>query len=168
MNGSDQRQRLALFPGTFDPFTLGHLDVLRRAMRVFDRIDVTVAVNSSKTPILGLEERCELILASVSGMDGVSVTAFDGLLVDHARATGATALVRGLRQVNDLDYEQRMAFANRRLFPELETVFFMPSEQYALISGSLVREIYRWGGDIAPFVPTPIAEALLSRRSAAE
>jgi len=101
-------------------------------------------------------------------MHGVSVTAFDGLLVDHARATGATAIVRGLRQVNDLDYEQRMAFANRRMFPELETVFFMPSEQYALISGSLVREIYRWGGDITPFVPPPIAEALLSRRSATD
>lgn len=168
MNGPDHKQRLALFPGTFDPFTLGHLDVLRRALRVFDRIDVTVAVNTSKTPILSLEERCELILASVSDMDGVSVTAFDGLLVDHARATGATALVRGLRQVNDLDYEQRMAFANRRLFPELETVFFMPSEQFALISGSLVREIFRWGGDISPFVPTPIADALHSRRSSTE
>ncbi len=168
MNGADRPNRLALFPGTFDPFTLGHLDVLQRALTVFDRIDVTVAVNSSKTPILALEERCELILASVGGMGGVTVTAFDGLLVDHARATGATALVRGLRQVNDLDYEQRMAFANRRLFPGLETVFFMPSEQYALISGSLVREIYRWGGDIAPFVPPPIAEALLAKRSVSD
>lgn len=165
MNGTENRRHLALFPGTFDPFTLGHLDVLKRALTVFDRIDVTVAVNTAKTPIFGLEERCELILASVSDLRGVTVTAFDGLLVDHARATGATALVRGLRQVNDLDYEQRMAFANRRLFPELETVFFMPSEQYALISGSLVREIFRWGGDITPFVPPAIAEALLSRRS---
>ncbi|MGA7305566.1 MAG: pantetheine-phosphate adenylyltransferase [Rhodothermales bacterium] len=168
MIGTDHAHRLALFPGTFDPFTLGHLDVLKRALSVFDRIDVTVAVNTAKTPILSLEERCELILATVSDMHGVSVTAFDGLLVDHARATGAAAIVRGLRQVNDLDYEQRMAFANRRMFPELETVFFKPSEQYALISGSLVREIYRWGGDITPFVPPPIAEALLSRRAATD
>lgn len=164
MNSRDFGKSLALFPGTFDPFTLGHLDVLRRALSVFDRIDVTVAVNSSKTPIFDLEERCELIRATVSDLERVTVTAFDGLLVDHARQTGATALVRGLRQANDLDYEQRMAFANRRLFPDLETVFFMPSEQYALISGSLVREIFKWGGDIRPFVPTPIAEALLARR----
>ena len=152
--------RLALFPGTFDPFTFGHLDVLTRALKIFDRVEVTVAVNESKQPLITIEERCELILACVSDLENVTVTAFEGLLVDHARATGATALIRGLRQVGDLEYERRMAFANREMYEDLETVFFMPKEQFALISGSLVREIHRWGGDVSRFVPGPVAAAL--------
>ena len=148
--------RLALFPGTFDPFTLGHLDVLERALKLFDRVEVTVAVNTSKQPLMSVEDRCELILASVSDLEHVSVTAFEGLLVDHARATGAIALVRGLRQVGDLEYERRMAFANREMNPTLETVFFMPKEEFALISGSLVREIHKWGGDVSRFVPDAV------------
>lgn len=152
--------KLALFPGTFDPFTLGHLDVLRRALKIFDRVEVTVAVNDTKLPLMSIEDRCELILASVSDLENVTVTAFEGLLVDHARATGATALVRGLRQVGDLEFERRMAFANREMYSQLETVFFMPKEEYALISGSLVREIHRWGGDVSRFVPAPVALAL--------
>lgn len=152
--------KLALFPGTFDPFTFGHLDVLTRALKIFDRVEVTVAVNESKQPLISIDERCELILACVSDLEHVSVTAFEGLLVDHARATGATALIRGLRQVGDLEYERRMAFANREMYEELETVFFMPKEQFALISGSLVREIHRWGGDVSRFVPGPVAAAL--------
>ena len=152
--------RLALFPGTFDPFTLGHLDVLRRALSIFDSVEVTVAVNDAKKPLMSIEDRCELILASVSDLENVTVTAFEGLLVDHARATGAVALVRGLRQVGDLEFERRMAFANREMYDRLETVFFMPKEEYALISGSLVREIHRWGGDVSRFVPEPVAAAL--------
>lgn len=151
---------LALFPGTFDPFTLGHLDVLRRALKIFERIEVTVAVNEEKKPLMSADDRCELILACVNDLENVSVVAFEGLLVDHARATGATALIRGLRQVGDLEYERRMAFANRQMFNELETVFFMPKEEYALISGSLVREIHKWGGDVSDFVPGPVAAAL--------
>ncbi len=152
--------KLALFPGTFDPFTLGHLDVLRRALSIFDRVEITVAVNEDKKPLMSVEDRCELILASVSDLENVTVTAFEGLLVDHARATGAIALVRGLRQVGDLEYERRMAFANREMYNRLETVFFMPKEEYALISGSLVREIHSWGGDVGRFVPAPVAAAL--------
>jgi pantetheine-phosphate adenylyltransferase len=152
--------RLALFPGTFDPFTFGHLDVLTRALKIFDRVEVTVAVNEAKNPLISIDERCELILACVSDLDNVTVTAFEGLLVDHARATGAIALIRGLRQVGDLEYERRMAFANREMYDELETVFFMPKEEHALISGSLVREIHRWGGDVSRFVPGPVAAAL--------
>jgi pantetheine-phosphate adenylyltransferase len=151
---------LALFPGTFDPFTLGHLDVLRRALKLFDRVEVTVAVNEAKKPLMQVEDRCELILACVSDLGHVSVVAFEGLLVDHAQATGAVALIRGLRQVGDLEYERRMAFANREMYPDLETVFFMPKEEYALISGTLVREIHRWGGDVSRFVPAPVAAAL--------
>ncbi|QXD14568.1 pantetheine-phosphate adenylyltransferase [Rhodocaloribacter litoris] len=151
---------LALYPGTFDPFTYGHLDILERALRLFDRVEVTVAVNTSKTPLFTLEERCELIRRCTGHLTGVSVVPFEGLLMEHARRRGAVAQVRGLRQVSDFDYEYRMLFANRRLFPELETVFLMPSEAHLHIHASLVREIHRWGGDVSSFVPPPVLEAL--------
>lgn len=159
----DPLPRLALYPGTFDPVTLGHLDVLERALRVFDRIEVTVAVNASKQALFSTGERVDLVrqsLAEVRGADRVTVTAFEGLLVEHARAVGAVALVRGLRQVSDFDYEFRMALANRRLFPELQTVFLMPSEAHTFVAASIVREIHRWGGDVSSFVPAPVERAL--------
>jgi len=156
--------RLALYPGSFDPFTLGHYDILERALQVFDRIEITVAVNANKKGLFSAEERCELIKKCIVDMSNVSVTSFEGLLVDHAAACGAIALVRGLRQVSDFDYEFRMAFANRRLTPDIETVFFMTSEKHALISASIVREINHWNGDISSFVPGPVAEALISKR----
>ena len=159
--------KLALYPGTFDPITLGHLDVLERALKVFDRVEVTVAVNATKRTLFSTEDRVGLVQASVAGIEGhdrVTVTAFEGLLVDHARATGAVALVRGLRQVSDFDYEFRMALANRRLFPELQTVFLMPSEDHTFVAASIVREIHRWGGDVSSFVPAVVAEALAARR----
>ncbi len=155
---------LALFPGTFDPVTFGHLDILDRALRIFDAVEVTVAVNSGKTPLFTLEERCRLVEACVAGRPGVSVAPFEGLIVDRARARGATALVRGLRQVSDFDYEFRLAAANRRLFPELETVFLMPSEENLLINATFVRDIHRWGGDLASFVPQPVLDALRDKR----
>ncbi|WP_456427371.1 pantetheine-phosphate adenylyltransferase [Rhodocaloribacter sp.] len=155
---------LALYPGTFDPFTNGHLDVLERACRLFDRVEVTVAVNVGKTPLFTLEERCDLIRRCAAHLPGVTVATFEGLLMDYARARGATAQVRGLRQVSDFDYEYRMLFANRRLHPGLETVFLMPSEAHALIHASLVREIHRWGGDVSSFVPPPVLEALRAKR----
>lgn len=159
--------KLALYPGTFDPITLGHLDVLERALQVFDRIEVTVAVNASKQTLFSVEDRVGLVQASVATLEDaerVTVTAFEGLLVDHARATGAVALVRGLRQVSDFDYEFRMALANRRLFPELQTVFLMPSEDHTFVAASIVREIHRWGGDVTSFVPGPVAAALADLR----
>lgn len=155
--------KLALYPGTFDPITLGHLDVLERALRVFDRVEMTVAVNASKRTLFSTEDRVGLVQASVGAVEGadrVTVTAFEGLLVDHARATGAVALVRGLRQVSDFDYEFRMALANRRLFPELQSVFLMPAEDHTFVAASIVREIHRWGGDVSSFVPAVVAEAL--------
>ena len=158
--------RLALYPGTFDPVTLGHLDVLERALRVFDRIQVTVAVNDAKRSLFTTDERVDLVRQSVVGMDGadrVDVEAFEGLLVDHARTVGAVALVRGLRQVSDFDYEFRMALANRRLFPELQTVFLMPAEAHTFVAASIVREIHRWGGDVTSFVPPPVVAALAAR-----
>ena len=160
---------LALYPGTFDPVTLGHLDVLERALHVFDRIEVTVAVNAAKTALFTTEERVALVEESLSEIDGaerVSVAAFEGLLVDHARARGAVALVRGLRQVSDFDYEFRMALANRRLAPRLQTVFLMPGEAHVFVAASIVREIHRWGGDVASFVPPPVLRALAEKPGA--
>ena len=125
----------ALYPGTFDPFTYGHHDVLERALRVFDRVEVTVGVNIEKDTLFSTEERTDLIQRCTEDLDGVRVAAHEGLIVDRARDTGAAALVRGLRQVSDFDAEFRMAFANRKLAPELETVFFMTSEEYALKIG---------------------------------
>ena len=159
--------RLALYPGTFDPVTYGHLDVLERALTVFDEVEVTVAVNASKTALFPTADRVGLVQASVADLDGherVRVTAFEGLLVDHARATGAVALVRGLRQVSDFDYEFRMALANRRLAPDVQTVFLMPAEDHTFLAASIVREIHRWGGDVSSFVPPVVEEALARLR----
>ncbi|MEO0560132.1 MAG: pantetheine-phosphate adenylyltransferase [Bacteroidota bacterium] len=160
--------RLALYPGTFDPVTYGHLDVLERALKVFDEIEVTVAINASKKTLFSVEDRVGLVQASVldiEGADRVRVTAFEGLLVDHARAVGAVALVRGLRQVSDFDYEFRMALANRRLHPELQTVFLMPGEDHIFVASSIVREIHHWGGDVSSFVPPVVADALAGLRA---
>ena len=154
---------LALYSGTFDPITLGHLDVLERALTLFDRIEVVVATNVSKKTLFSLEERVRLIEESIAGIEGsgrVVVASFDGLLVDHARASGAIALVRGLRQVSDFDYEFRMALANRRLAPEVQTIFLMSSVAHTFLTASIVREIHRFGGDTSSFVAGPVQLAL--------
>jgi len=158
---------LALYPGTFDPITLGHLDVLERSLTLFDQVEVTVAVNVSKKTLFSLEERVQLIEESIAGIKGsgrVAVASFDGLLVDHAVATGAVALIRGLRQVSDFDYEFRMALANRRLAPDLQSVFLMSSEAHTFLTASIVREIHRFGGDTSSFVPGPVQRALESKK----
>lgn len=160
--------RLALLPGTFDPFTNGHLDILERAVRLFDQVEVTVAVNSSKKTLLSIDERCRLVRQCTEHLDRVSVAAFEGLLVDRARERSATALVRGLRQVSDFDYEFRMAFANHKLHPDLETVFLMTSENHAMISATVVRDVHRWGGDLSAFVPPPVVAALAQKKPAIE
>ena len=154
----------ALYPGTFDPFTFGHRDILERSLRLFDRVEVTVGVNVEKETLLSTEERTALIRKCTRDLEGVRVAAHEGLIVDRAREVGAVALVRGLRQVSDFDTEFRMAFANRKLAPELETVFFMTSEEYALISSSMVRDANRWDGDVSKFVPPPVVEALEKKR----
>lgn len=157
--------RLALFPGSFDPFTCGHLDILERALRIFDEIEVTVAVNSNKkTPIFSVEERCALIEASTVHLDRVGVAPFEGLIAEYARKRGALALIRGLRQTNDFEYEQPMALANRHIYSKLETVFFLPSSDFTFLSSSIVRDIFRWGGDISELVPQPVGDALQIKR----
>lgn len=155
----------ALYPGTFDPFTYGHRDVLERALRLFDRVEVTVGVNAEKETLFSIDERTKLIRECTGDLEGVTVVAYEGLIIDRARKVGAVALVRGLRQVSDFDAEFRMAFANRKLAPELETVFFMTSEEYALISSSMVRDAHRWDGDVGKFVPAPVEEALAQKKA---
>ncbi len=156
-------RRLALYPGTFDPFTYGHLDIARRALRIFETVEITIAVNADKESLLALDQRCDLIRKSTAHLSGISVVTFEGLLVDYARTRAACALVRGLRQVSDFESEFQMAFANRKLYPELETVFLMTSEEYALVSSTIVRDVHRWGGDLTPFVPQPVVDALRRR-----
>jgi pantetheine-phosphate adenylyltransferase len=156
--------RLALYPGSFDPFTYGHRDVVSRASRLFDEVEVTVAVNKDRAPLFTIEERCAMVEEAVSDMKNVTVVPFEGLLVDHARNRGACALVRGLRQVGDFDYEFRMAFANRKLAPEVETVLLMTSEAHAFTSASIVRDVFKWGGDVSHFVPPTVVAALDRKR----
>ncbi|MGI9239385.1 MAG: pantetheine-phosphate adenylyltransferase [Verrucomicrobiales bacterium] len=152
--------RRAIYPGSFDPITNGHLDVLDRATRIFDEVIVAVAVNSQKTGLFSTSERISLIEGITSGNERIRVTNFDGLLVDFATQQNANALVRGLRAISDFEYEFQMALMNRKLQPEIETIFLMPREEYTYVSSSLTKEIARLGGDISSLVPEAVAEAL--------
>ena len=143
--------RVAVYPGSFDPITRGHEDLIRRARSFADRVIVAVAVNVTKQPLFTLEERVALIRQAVED-PSVEVRSFDGLLAEFARAAGATVIVRGLRAVSDFEYEFQMAGMNRHLLPEVETMFMTPSEQYQFISGTIVREIATLGGDVSKFV----------------
>ncbi|MGA2282392.1 MAG: pantetheine-phosphate adenylyltransferase [Candidatus Dormibacteria bacterium] len=156
--------RVALYPGSFDPITLGHLDILERAMAIFDRVVVSVLRNPDKQPLFSVEERLELIREATRPLDGeVEVDAFDGLTVEHAARVGAIAIVRGLRAVSDFETEFQMALMNRRLDPDIHTVFLMTSAPNVFMSSALVKEVCRLGGDISEFVPPAIAEALRRR-----
>ena len=158
--------RTALYAGTFDPVTHGHVDVIARALALFERVEVTVAVNASKKTLFSADERVDLIRESCRGLDGADrlvVTLFEGLLVDRAREIGAAALVRGIRGPADFDYEMRMAMANRQLLPGLETVFLAPAPEHQFVSSTIVRDVHRWGGDTSAFVPAPVQVALTAR-----
>lgn len=154
---------LALYPGSFDPITYGHLDILERATELFDEVIITIAVNNKKDTVFSGDEREALISECLKDKDWaarVEIQQFTGLLVDFAKERDAQTLVRGVRQVSDFEYEFRMALTNRRLAPDVDTVFLMPNEQLTFISASLVREIAYWDGDLSSFVPTHVAEAL--------
>ena len=155
--------RIAVFPGTFDPLTNGHVDVIRRATRLFDRVVIAVLVNPAKQPLFSLDERLGMAREAFAGDQGVTVESFRGLLVDFARRSGALAVVRGVRGVTDFDYEQQMAAMNRHLSGDLETVFLTASSAHAHVSASLVREIAALGGSVAGLVP-PAIEAHFQRR----
>jgi pantetheine-phosphate adenylyltransferase len=154
----------AIYPGTFDPITKGHVDLVERAVKMFGRVVVAVAENQNKAPLFSLDERVDLARASLKGMDTVEVLGFDTLLVEFARATESQVILRGLRAVSDFEFEFQLAGMNRHLVPEIETVFMTPSERYAFISSSLIREISRLGGDVSEFVPDAVQVALSQKR----
>ncbi len=155
--------RRAIYPGSFDPVTNGHLDVIDRARKLFDEVIVAVAYNEQKQPLFPLEERLELLRLTLGAQDGVTIAAMNGLLVDFATANGATAVVRGLRAVSDFEFEFQMALMNRKLEARVETIFLMPKEEYTYLSSRIVKEIARLGGDVQKFVPPRVAEALRQR-----
>ena len=159
-------QTLALYPGSFDPITYGHLDILARATELFDTVIATIAINNRKDAVFTGDERERLLrrcLEDKSWAKHVEVEQFTGLLVDFAREKNAQTLVRGVRQISDFEYEFRMALTNRRLAPNVDTVFLMPNEQLTFISASLVKEVGYWGGDLSSFVPEHVAEALTEK-----
>ncbi|MEO5623639.1 MAG: pantetheine-phosphate adenylyltransferase [Dokdonella sp.] len=160
MATSQQRARIAVYPGTFDPITNGHIDLACRASPLFDRVIVAIADSSNKAPTFSLAERMELAQTALAGAANVEVRGFAGLLADFVEETGAGVILRGLRAVSDFEYEFQLASMNRHLIPAAETLFLTPAEQYSFISSSLVREIARLGGDVSGFVPPAVAKAL--------
>ncbi len=153
--------RHCIYPGTFDPITRGHLDVLARAAKLFDRVTVAIADNPGKAPLFTIQQRLEMVRPNVAQFNNVTVTNFTGLLVDFAIAQEAHAIIRGLRALSDFEFEFNMALMNRHLKPEIETIFVMPNEQFSYTSSTLVKQVARYGGDITHFVPANVARALL-------
>ena len=156
--------RTVIYPGSFDPITNGHLDVIERAAKLFDRVIVAVAVNSSKDPLFTKDQRQEQITEAVATLGNVEVSAFDGLLVDFARDQKSQAIIRGLRAVSDFEFEFQLALMNRKLEPNIETIFMMPRETYTFLSSKLVKEIAQLGGNVSAFVPPHVERALTDCR----
>jgi pantetheine-phosphate adenylyltransferase len=156
--------KIAIYPGTFDPITFGHIDVIERAREIFDTVIVTIARNSSKQPMFTDEERVAMAREVVSKYPNVKVDSFSGLLVSYAKQMNATAIVRGLRAVSDFEYEFQMALTNRKLAEGITTVFLMPHEKYTYLNSTIVREIAMFGGDISEFVPASVAKRLRSKQ----
>lgn len=157
------KQRIAVYPGTFDPVTNGHVDVVERAVDMFDRVIVLVARNTSKAPLFSDRERTAMLTQVFRRHPRVSIDAFDGLLVEYARRKRAQVIIRGLRAVSDFEYEFQMALTNRKLAPALHTVFLVPDERYTYLNSTIVREIARLGGDVSEFVPPPVSKQLAAK-----
>ena len=158
--------RVAVCPGSFDPLTNGHVDIIERGSRIFDRVVVAVALNAEKTPLFSIDERIAMIRDVFRDTPSVEVDTFDGLLVEYARRKGARALLRGLRAVSDFEYEFQMALMNRRLDHDLETVFMMPAEQYTYTSSRLIKEVFMLGGEVGGLVPPSVEERLRKKQNA--
>src|SRR5437868_2770805 len=152
--------RTAIYPGSFDPLTNGHLDVIQRAVKLFDRVVVAVAKNEGKQPLFTLEERLDLVRTSIKGIKNVEADSFDSLLVDYVDQHNAQAIVRGLRAVSDFEFEFQLALMNRKLNERVETIFMMPKDTYTFLSSRIIKEIARLGGDISAFVPAHVQTAL--------
>jgi pantetheine-phosphate adenylyltransferase len=157
--------RTAIYPGTFDPITNGHIDIIQRALKLFDKVIITVARNSAKDPLFTEEERLAMIKEAVRHLKGVEVDSFEGLLVSYAHRKKATAFVRGLRAISDFEYELQMALMNRKLNENLVTVFLMPNEKYTYLNSSIVREIARHRGNVSKFVPPHVLVELKKKFS---
>jgi pantetheine-phosphate adenylyltransferase len=146
-------EKTAIYPGSFDPITYGHIDIIKRAVTLFDRVIIAVARNSAKSPLFSEQERVRMIEEALQEVPRVMVASFSGLLVDYARSVHAQAVIRGLRAVSDFEFELQMALVNRKLDEQLVTVFLMPHEKYTYLNSSIVKELARFGGDVTPFVP---------------
>ena len=158
--------RIAVCPGSFDPLTMGHVDIIERAARLFDRVIVAVLINQEKKPLFSLAERVEIIREVFAAHPNVEVDTFEGLLVDYAQQKHASVIIRGLRAVSDFEFEFQMALMNRHLSPNIETAFMMPAEQYTYISSRLIKEVFGLGGKIEGLVPPLVEQRLRARRQA--
>ena len=156
-------RKIALFPGSFDPVTNGHLDIARRALRMFDEVVLAVAKNVAKSGTFSLEDRIEMLSAVVSDLPAVRVATFEGLTVDYAREIGAIAIIRGVRAMSDFEYEFEMALMNKHLNPDVDTLFMMPSQEYFYVSSSRLKELTRFGREVDEFVPPLVAKRLRER-----
>lgn len=153
----------AIYPGTFDPITNGHIDILQRSLRIFDHIILGIGPNPKKTALFSLDERMQMVKEAVKEVPNVSVEAFDGLLVDFAKKNGASVIIRGLRALSDFEYEFQMALMNRKLDDKIETVFLMPSEEYSYLTSSIIKVVSSFNGDISPLVPKHVHAMLIDK-----
>lgn len=153
-------KNLAVYPGSFDPVTCGHVDIIKRALKLTDHLIVAVANNYEKSPMFTLKERVKILKQATKGLKGVSVDSFDGLAVDYVKAKGARVMIRGLRMISDFEYEFQMALTNRKFSPDVETIFMTPSEEYSYISSKLIKEAASLGADISSFVPVFVQKAV--------
>jgi len=155
--------RHAMYPGSFDPITYGHVDVIERAAALFDRLSVVIGVNSKKTPLFDIADRLQMATESLVHLTHVSVVVHDGLIVDWARNNDVNVIVRGLRAVTDFEYEFQIALMNRKIEPTIDTIFLMPHERYTYLNSSIVRELGRYGQDVTEFVPPPVSVRMAAR-----
>jgi pantetheine-phosphate adenylyltransferase len=153
----------ALYPGTFDPPTNGHVDLIQRGARIFDQLTVAILINPVKNPLFTVEERAEMLKEATRSLGNVSVATFNGLMVDFARQQGATAVLRGIRAISDYEYEFQMALMNRRLAPDIETVFLQPAGRYSFVSSRMVKEVFSLNGDVSGLVPPNVLKRLRGR-----
>ncbi|MDP3791284.1 MAG: pantetheine-phosphate adenylyltransferase [Candidatus Omnitrophota bacterium] len=158
-----KKSNIAVYPGTFDPVTYGHIDIIKRAAKIFDKVIIAVAHNKQKSPLFSVEERVSMIKDAVKGMDNVVLDDFEGLVVDYVKRKGANVMIRGIRMISDFEYEFQMALTNRKLSEDIETIFMMPNESYSYISSKLIKEAAALGANVKNFVPDKV-QVLLKKK----
>lgn len=160
-------KKIAIYPGSFDPVTYGHLDIIKRALRIFDKVIVAVAYNADKNPLFNVSERMEMLKKAVKNFKRVEVDSFDGLIVDYVRKKNAAVVIRGLRMISDFEYEFQMALTNRKLSSDIETMFMVPSDSFSYVSSKLIKEAASMGADLKEFVPPSVEKAIKEKMSKA-